>query len=172
MRSTTSSALSWAMATTSGRVAEARVQLPVNPARPTLEPGTGLEPRLTVVAPVHPLTVGAAQFNAAMVSALRQRADVDLISWRRMYPPLLYGGATSDRVSRPPQRQNALFVLDWHDPRSWRRVRRRIEAYAPSALILPWVHPVMAPPYRWLLRHAPAGVPRVLICHNVATHKR
>jgi glycosyltransferase involved in cell wall biosynthesis len=153
-------------------VVEAPLASPVEPAHPLLEPGTGLEPRLTVIAPVHPLTVGAAQFNTAMVRALRQRTQADLISWRRMYPPLLYRGVTSDSTSRPPQYESAAFMLDWHDPRSWRRACRRIEAYAPSAVVLPWVHPVMVPPYRWLLRHTPAHVLRVVICHNVETHER
>jgi glycosyltransferase involved in cell wall biosynthesis len=38
-------------------------------------------------------------------------------------------------------------------------------------LILPWVHPVMAPPYRYLLRHAPPSARRVVICHNVEPHE-
>ena len=39
-------------------------------------------------------------------------------------------------------------------------------------LVLPWLHPVMAPPYRWLLRNAPQDVCKVVICHNVELHER
>jgi glycosyltransferase involved in cell wall biosynthesis len=38
-------------------------------------------------------------------------------------------------------------------------------------MVLPWVHPVMAPPYRYLLSRPPSGVRRVVICHNVWPHE-
>ena len=128
--------------------------------------------RLGVIAAVHPLTVGAAQFNTAMVAALRARCEVDLVSWRRMYPPLLYRGETRDERSSPPHRERADFVLDWHSRRTWRESVARLESFGASAVVLPWLHPVMGPPYRWLLRHAPRGARRVVICHNVLPHER
>jgi glycosyltransferase involved in cell wall biosynthesis len=39
-------------------------------------------------------------------------------------------------------------------------------------MILPWLHPVMAVPYLYLLSRAPAHVRRVIICHNVLPHDR
>ncbi len=128
--------------------------------------------RLAVIAPVHPLVSGAAQFNTAMVAALGELGPVQTFSWRRLYPPLLHRRGTHDLVSRPTRVPAAEPLLDWADPRTWRAALRRIEAASPAALILPWVHPVMAPPYRYLLRHAPKGVARVIICHNVETHER
>jgi glycosyltransferase involved in cell wall biosynthesis len=128
-------------------------------------------PRKTVIAAVYPLASGAAQFNGAMVSAMTRSAAVEVISWRRMYPPLVYRGQRSDSSppgGRPPA---ASFVLDWHDPRTWRDAVRRMAAFDAEALILPWLHPVMAPPYRYFLRHAPSTATRVVICHNVAPHE-
>ena len=127
--------------------------------------------RLSVIAAVHPLAVGAGPFNTAMVRAMRERGEVDVISWRRMYPPLAYRGDTHDRRSRPSRSEAAAFMLDWHDPLSWRRAMRRVAEFQPRALVLPWLHPVMAPPYRHFLRRAPGGVARVVICHNVALHE-
>ena len=128
------------------------------------------EPRLTVIAAVQPLTAGAAHFNTAMVAALRKRAAVDVISWRRMYPPLLYRGPQRDD-SEPPSAEEAAFILDWHDPRTWRRALRRLFRDQPDALVIPWLHPVMAAQSRWLLRHAPQRACRVVVCHNVLPHE-
>jgi glycosyltransferase involved in cell wall biosynthesis len=127
--------------------------------------------RVSVIAAMHPLTTGAAHFNGAMVAALRARGPVDVLSWRRMYPPLVYRGPERDDTSRPPRRERADFVLDWADPRTWRHAIRRVERFGADALILPWLHPVMAPPYRWLLRHVPRSVTRVVVCHNVLPHE-
>ncbi len=131
----------------------------------------GPAPRLAVLGATHPLTGGAAQFNAAMVAALRRLGEVDFVSWKRLYPPLLYRGSSTDPHSRPPQTVSAEFVLDWLDPRSWRAALSRIDDFGAEAIVLPWLHPVMAPPYRWLLKHAPPRVARVVICHNVLPHE-
>ncbi len=129
-------------------------------------------PRLCVLAPTHPLTVGAAQFNAAMVHALRRTAEVEFLSWRRPYPPLLYRGPVRDDRSQPPLVEPADFVLDWGDPRTWRVAVDRAEAFGADALVLPWLHPVMAPPYAWLLRASRGRFRRIVICHNVLPHER
>jgi glycosyltransferase involved in cell wall biosynthesis len=135
-----------------------------------LERPEDAELRLGVIAAVHPLTGGAAQFNTAMVAALRERGPVELLSWRRLYPPFLYRGQERDERSSPPRREPADFVLDWHDPRTWRQAVHRLEQFGADALVLPWLHPVSAPPYRWLLRHA-GGMRRVVVCHNVLPHE-
>jgi glycosyltransferase involved in cell wall biosynthesis len=127
-------------------------------------------PRMTVVAAVQPLTAGAAHFNTAMVASLKKRAAVDVISWRRMYPPLLYRGPQRDG-SEPPPADEAAFILDWHDPRTWRRALRRVFRNDSDALVIPWLHPVMAAQSRWLLRHAPRRTCRVVVCHNVTPHE-
>ena len=127
--------------------------------------------RKTVIAAVHPLACGAAQFNDAMVEEMARSSAVDVVSWRRMYPPLLYRGQTTD-ASRRHHSTNATFFLDWHDPRTWRAALRRAADFGAEALILPWLHPVMAPPYRYLLKHAPRATTRVVICHNVVPHER
>jgi glycosyltransferase involved in cell wall biosynthesis len=62
-------------------------------------------------------------------------------------------------------------MLDWHDPRTWRRAVRRVDEFQAEAVILPWLHPVLTPSYRYLLRHMPKSATRVVICHNVATHE-
>lgn len=134
--------------------------------------GEAPAPRLCVMAPTHPLTVGAAQFNAAMVHALRRRTAVEFLSWSRPYPPLLYRGPVRDARSQPPSPEAATFMLDWADPRSWRRAVSAAESFAAEALVLPWLHPVMAPPYGWLLRAARGRFERIVICHNVLPHER
>ncbi|MET0938399.1 MAG: glycosyltransferase [Gaiellaceae bacterium] len=130
---------------------------------------TGL--RKTVVAAVSPLASGAAHFNGSMVRAMAATSPVDVVSWRRMYPPLLYRGQRVDESSPDSPGPDASFILDWHDPRTWRRAVRRVDEFQSEAVILPWLHPVLTPPYRYMLRHVPKATTRVVICHNVAPHE-
>jgi len=130
-----------------------------------------MPPRIAVMAPVHPLTVGAAAFNTAMVDALHECCPVEVVGWRRHYPPLLYRGSERDERSRLTPTRPVEPVLDWINPFTWRAALQRLDAFGASALVLPWVHAVMSPPYRWLLRHAAPGIRRVVICHNVLPHE-
>ncbi len=127
--------------------------------------------RKTVVAAVYPLACGVAQFNSAMVRSMAETSPVDVVSWRRLYPPLLYRGQGVDTSSPCAPCPDASFTLDWHDPRTWRRAVRRVDEFQAEAVILPWLHPVLTPPYRYLLRHVPKTTTRVVICHNVAPHE-
>jgi glycosyltransferase involved in cell wall biosynthesis len=120
---------------------------------------------VALVAAVPPLVVGAAHFNDALARALRRRSSVLLVSWRRMYPPLLYGG--SEHEGAPLGQE---FLLDWIDPRTWRQAVRRIEDSDAAGVILPWLHPIMTPPYLYLLRRL-EPLSRVVICHNVVPHE-
>jgi D-inositol-3-phosphate glycosyltransferase len=127
---------------------------------------------LAVIGATHPLTGGAAQFNTAMVAGMRELGPVDFVSWTRLYPPGLHKGEQRDAFSSPPNPQEARFLLDYCDPRSWRRTARALAQSGAEAVVLPWLHPVMAPPYRYLLRQLPNRMKRVLICHNVTPHER
>jgi glycosyltransferase involved in cell wall biosynthesis len=127
--------------------------------------------RKTLVAAVHPLAAGVAQFNGALARAMARDGQLDVISWRRIYPPLLHRGQGLDPSSPHPEGPEGAFILDWHDPRSWHRAVRRVEEFGADVVILPWLHPVMTPPYRYLLRHVPRSTSRVVICHNVEPHE-
>ena len=134
-------------------------------------PRTDAGLRRSVVAAVHPLACGVAQFNGAMARAMACTGPVDVLSWRRMYPPLLYRGQVLDTSPPHEDGPEAAFLLDWHDPRTWRRAVRHIDEFSAEAVILPWLHPVMTPPYRYLLRHVSKAATRVVICHNVVPHE-
>jgi glycosyltransferase involved in cell wall biosynthesis len=75
-------------------------------------------------------------------------------------------------LSQPTQVEQAEFLLDWADPRTWRSALDRAEAFGAEAVVLPWLHPVMTPPYAWLLRAAEGRMRRIVICHNVLPHER
>jgi glycosyltransferase involved in cell wall biosynthesis len=131
----------------------------------------GLRPALCVIGANHPSTGGATPFNAALVAALRELGPTQFLSWSRLYPPLgrhgerRVAGAGAGRVASDE-------LLDYLNPLTWRAALARLRRFGARALVLPWLHPVAAPPYRHLLRNAPRGVARVVICHNVLPHER
>ena len=125
---------------------------------------------VALVAAVHPQISGAAQFHTSLLTALRRRGPVEAISWKRLYPPVVHRREARDSSPLARPGEPAAELLDWVDPRTWRRAVRAIAEAGATAMIVPWLHPVMTPPYRYLLSRPPASVRRVVICHNVLPH--
>ena len=96
---------------------------------------------------------------------------VQTLSWRRLYPPLIHRRDSHDLASRPARVPPAERLLDWADPRTWSDAVHRIRTAGSRAVVLPWVHPVMAPPYCYLLARLSGSTARVVICHNVEPHE-
>lgn len=123
-----------------------------------------------LVGAAHPHTAGVPMFNAALVEALRRAGGCDYLSWRRIYPPLIYRGDPFGDADPPVRACANERVLDWHRPSTWSAVAQRSIERPAQAVILPWLHPVMTPPYLGIMRRAPA-LRRVVICHNVRLHE-
>jgi D-inositol-3-phosphate glycosyltransferase len=126
---------------------------------------------LCVIGANHPATGGAAPFNAALVGALRELGPVQFLSWSRLYPPLGRKGSGRETARETARREPSEELLDWLNPLSWRAALARARRFEARALVLPWLHPVSAPPYRYLLGNAPRDVARIVICHNVVPHE-
>lgn len=109
-------------------------------------------------------------FNAMLADAFRRVGSCDYLSWRRMYPPLLYRGEAFGDDEKPALVAESRPCLDWHKPWTWRAVPRSAGLTRPRALLLPWLHPVSAPPYIGIMRQT-RDLARVVICHNVTLHE-
>jgi D-inositol-3-phosphate glycosyltransferase len=126
---------------------------------------------ICVIGANHPATGGAAPFNAALVGALRELGPVRFLSWSRLYPPHGRKGSGRETAVATAPREPSDDVLDYLNPLSWRAALAEARSFGARALVLPWLHPVAAPPYRYLLGNAPHAVARIVICHNVVPHE-
>ncbi len=131
--------------------------------------------KLALVGPTYPHRGGIAQYNTSLYRALARRFPVLLISFRRLYPPLLFPGTTQlDKSSRPFAVPNEA-ILDSIAPLSWRRAGSRLAEYQPDVVIFQWWHPFFGFAYSGVLRYLrrSASQPSILLlCHNVMPHER
>lgn len=132
--------------------------------------------RLALIGPSRPFRGGIAQFHDGLAAALDALGhDVSRISFRRLYPRLLFPGRTeleptaspsapSDRLAPPAPILDA--VLPW----TWRRALRA--ATGVDAAVVEWWHPFFAPALGGIagaLRRR--RIPTVFVCHNVEPHE-
>jgi D-inositol-3-phosphate glycosyltransferase len=129
--------------------------------------------RISIVGPVYPYRSGIAHFTAELARILQERGhQIQLISFRRQYPALLFPGKSDRDSSQVPVLFPADYHLDPFLPWTWQSSARQIAGFAPQAVIIPWWTTYWAPSF-WslsaLLRKQ--GRPVFYLIHNVLPHE-
>jgi glycosyltransferase involved in cell wall biosynthesis len=132
--------------------------------------------RVAIVGPAYPLRGGNALFVAHLFEALKRDYDAYVVSFRRLYPQLLFPGKTQVNLSREPVKSTpSRQIIDSIDPFSWIRAVRWIAEpkRRPDLVLFVWWNPFFGPCYgvmARLLRHA-TGAAIAFVCENVVSHE-
>jgi glycosyltransferase involved in cell wall biosynthesis len=133
--------------------------------------------RICFIAPVPPFQGGIAKYCYSLAKELEKRHDLLLLSYARQYPALLYGKKSQidpdiDKESIRKEFRNLSFDIDSASPGSWRETARRIDAFSPQLVIIPWWVVYWGPMYLYLLLSLKRKGIRVLfLCINVYEHE-
>lgn len=129
--------------------------------------------RIGIVGPYPPFRGGIAQFTERMHRELvGSGCDVTGVSFRRLYPSLLFPGSSQEDA-----RANPLFdaarVLDSINPLTWPRAAAHlVDAGVQRAVFMHWM-PFFAPAYASAAaRLSKAGVKVSAVVHNALPHER
>ena len=121
--------------------------------------------RICVIGPVPPLPGGVSQHNHRLIEALRSAGhDVDVVTWRSQYPPLLYRGPRTDATDAEA---GAERLLVWWNPLTWWAARRR--AAPCDVIVLHWITPFHVLAYRAIVARRRARA--VVVVHNAFPHE-
>jgi len=138
--------------------------------------------RIAIVGPSHPFKGGVAAHTTQTAHALAAAGhQVELVSWSRLYPHLLYPGeqAVPDGGPDLPPFPNTSHPLRWDRPGSWWRTGRELRQV--DLVVVVVVVPVQVPALLTLVRsirqssrgrRIGARTPRIVaIAHNVVPHE-
>lgn len=140
-----------------------------------MTPGDPAALAVAIVGPTHPFKGGVAVHTTELAHQLTATGHrVDLISWTRMYPSLLYPGEQQVDPGRPetPPFPGTRRPLAWNRPDSWVRVGRSVAGQ--DVLILVHVVPQIIPAYLAMIAALPRDERRprvVVLAHNVLPHE-
>lgn len=132
--------------------------------------------RLAIVGPAPPWRGGIALHTAEMAAAARARGhEVLVVSFRRLYPALLFPGTSQlEPGARPPSPddRDARPMLDSLDPLSWRRAAAEVAAFRPDVVVLQRWHPFFQASLAAIARSARRAGARVAwMVHNAEPHE-
>ncbi len=130
--------------------------------------------KICLTGPVYPNKGGIPQHTALLYNALKKKYTVDLISFKRYYPPFLYPGKVEKDVSKKTLPFTADRILDVLNPVNTYRAFLKIKKNCYDILILEWAvyqHAIVYLPLLYLVRTY-TKTKIVPICHNVLPHKK
>jgi glycosyltransferase involved in cell wall biosynthesis len=132
-------------------------------------------PGITIVGPAYPHRGGIAHYTACLARALSEYGcRVQLISFRRLYPRLLFPGRTEFDSSDEPIQFPSARILTPTNPFRWLAAMRAVGRFSPDLAVVAWWHSWFFPCtafclgwLRWIQRRRV-----VLLCHNIGSHDR
>jgi glycosyltransferase involved in cell wall biosynthesis len=115
-----------------------------------------------------------AQMNAILGHHLSQKHDVQIVSFTRQYPSLLFPGKSQIDPGKPLFNVPTVSLIDSINPISWYRAARYITNQKPDVLIFRYWMPFFAPCFgsiaRLVKRKINAQV--IFICDNIIPHEK
>jgi glycosyltransferase involved in cell wall biosynthesis len=130
--------------------------------------------KVSIIGPAYPLRGGIAHHVYYLKRELEERHHaVQVISFSKLYPRLLFPGTTQFDTSAMPLDAQATALLAPHYPFTWLKAFHAVKAFSPDLVIFQWWHPFFAPMIGTLARLLRrGGFACVLECHNVFPHER
>lgn len=137
-----------------------------------------IRPRIAIVGPAYPFRGGIAHFSNRLAQAMEERFDVEMLTFSRQYPSLLFPGKSQLESSewklphRPERLLDSIGPWSWRDAGVWLAERR------PHVIMLVHWLPFFVPSYLGLLKHYRRALSKDdlrahvnVFLHNVFPHK-
>jgi Glycosyltransferase len=127
--------------------------------------------KVVLVGPVYPYKGGIAHYTSLMYRALCQKYDVEMVSYKKQYPKLLFRKEQKDYSNDFFKVENTKYWIRTANIFSCIVSAIKIKKMAPNLVIFQWWHPYFAPCY-WIMSKILAKTEKMFLCHNVLPHER
>lgn len=133
----------------------------------------GSRPKVGIIGPILPFRGGIPQHTTQLLRAFSEKADALAISFTRQYPKMLFPGESDrDPAFEGHMEEHTEYLIDSVNPLTWRVAVKRMIAYHPDVVVLPWWQVYWAPSFSYIARRLRrAGLTVVFLCHNVTEHE-
>lgn len=129
--------------------------------------------RVSILGPAYPLRGGIAHHVYWLWRELSNRGQtVQVVSFRKLYPGILFPGKTQLDTSDLKLDAQALPILTPLNPATWLQAFKRVKAFSPDVIVFEWWQPFFGPLVGILARmFRKAGFKCIIECHNVLPHE-
>jgi glycosyltransferase involved in cell wall biosynthesis len=129
--------------------------------------------KVTIIGPAYPLRGGIAHHVYWLRQQLLSRGhSVQVISFRQLYPGVLFPGTTEIDSSRLKLDAGATPILMPLNPLTWFKAFKHVKDFAPELIVFQWWQPFFGMLVGTLARlFRNAGLKCLIECHNILPHE-
>ncbi len=129
---------------------------------------------ISILSPAFPLRGGIANFTNLLASELTKDNNVEIITFKRQYPSLLFPGKTQLEESNKKPEVKTKIILDSINPFNWISIGKEIRKSKPDYLIISYWMPFFAPCFGVISRIVKKNnfTKIICICHNILPHEK
>ncbi|MCU7495274.1 MAG: glycosyltransferase [Ignavibacteria bacterium] len=129
--------------------------------------------KITIVSAAYPYRGGIADFARLLYSELAKKHEVNVITFKRQYPSLLFPGKSQTESGKTVEAIPTERLIDSVNPLNWLKVGQKIRKDAPDLLIFKYWLPFFGPAFGTIARAAKKNkkIKTLAICHNVIPHE-
>jgi glycosyltransferase involved in cell wall biosynthesis len=129
--------------------------------------------KIVIIGPAYPLRGGIAHHTALLAKELGKSHHVEVITFKRQYPALLFPGTSQKESGGELLRVESAELIDSINPLNWIRVGRIVRAKNPDLIIFAHSMPFFGPCFGTIAAVAKRkSRARVLfLCHNIVPHE-
>lgn len=130
--------------------------------------------KIIIVGPAHPFRGGIAHFNHLLGTHLAKSHNVEIITFRRQYPKLVFPGKSQIEPESTTPDIKITQLIDSINPLNWLKVSKKISRLKPDLLIFKYWLPFFGPCFGTIAKYVKTySKTKVLfICDNVIPHER
>lgn len=130
--------------------------------------------KIVIVSPAYPLRGGIANFTAQFYKELIDYNEVNVFTFKRQYPELLFPGKTQLESGENVDKIPAEIIIDSINPISWKNTAKKIIRLNPELIIFAYWLPFFALCYSSIAKRVKKETKAKLlaICHNVIPHEK
>ncbi|MEO8209313.1 MAG: glycosyltransferase [bacterium] len=133
--------------------------------------------KIAIIGTAYPMRGAMAQLNGILANYLSIENDVEIFSFKRQYPKLLFPGKTqedSSGVDIIKKKIPNFGIIDSINPVNWNYSAKKILDAKPDVLILRFWIPFFAPVFYYICRYVKkrSDAKVLFICDNVIPHEK
>ncbi len=129
---------------------------------------------IVIVGTAWPLRGGIAHFNALLYKHLSKHHHVDIVTFSRQYPSILFPGKTQDEKGGQEGAVPSEQLIDSINPFTWIMAANAIARKKPDLLIFKYWMPFFGPCFGTIARlvRRKTGAKVLFICDNIIPHEK
>lgn len=133
--------------------------------------------KISIIGPTYPYKGGISHYNTILCKNLAKKHDIQLISFKKLYPKLLTklllkSKEFKENVSQDKIGFNNFPIINSTNPLTWYKAYKKIKKFNPDLLILYWWTPFWTIFDRYIVKKLHKKTKIIFLCHNVIPHEK